>query len=1301
MNIFEITIQRKYEGSWPVVVKRSATGSFLTIRNEGSLKFAEEVFEYLRRTLDPREYGQTLGEYLFFEPEIRDAFVKARTESEDKLCVLLSIEAPDLKSLHWQRLCAPIESDTLDFLALNTRTPLSLYLPSTTDRRFAAIGQHNLRALIAVANPTNLGEYRLADFEAGPVVASVQRALGEIPNDVLGTVEGAVGQATLKDLSHRLTAEHYSLLHIVAHGQVVTKKERPQSQRPRPGAPPVSSTPGVEEAASRTETVLYLANENNQVDPVKATTLIEELGRSGGAKGLPLFIFLSTCESASPQAEADDSLGGLAQRLIRELGIPAVLAMTDKVTIKTAEILAQNFYVQLRKHGYVDQALVEACRALVGRPDVTVPALYSRLEGRPLFSDVGRELTNKDIEFGLDKLKKLLPERAPILVGEFALQATRLRDKLSTARANLSPEAQKEWDEALTAISAICEEVLYLNFRALAFGQEPPAYDNRCPFPGLLAFGVPREEEQDDREFFFGREKLIAQLERKLADHNFLPVLGPSGSGKSSLVLAGLIPALQESEPGLHMAYMKPGADPLAQLGTSLSSPTDGTIILVVDQFEELFTLCTDREVRHVFLDRLLALSEKLRVVITMRADFWGDCAPYRDLAEEMQAHQVLVPPMDHIELRSAVEQQANAVGLHFEADLVNTMLDAVRDEPGAMPLLQHLLRQLWERRHGRWLRASEYRIIGGVRKAIAHTAEDVYAQSLPEEKARLQDIFVRLTRLGEGETLGEDWRATRRRVGMEELVPAGDDPAATKALVTRLATARLVVTSGNEVTGREEVEVAHEALIGYWQRLCDWLDEDRDVLRLREGIRRAALEWQEHEEHESYLVHREERLKRTTENLAEHPRLALNELEQAYLDACWTLQTTLRLEAVLLKVHSALARYEPIRPSWLTWLRSDRPCALIRQLEIPDAADLSRRSSRLASDKLVSLLGVGDVQLPDRSGAGEQHFGAVAWSAASHPQPATRQTAALALTALKPYPQAALQRLQSALAASAKGRRHRLRKAELRGTLVDEDPDNGPLRSELSLMDRIRVWRWRAWRRVIRGRIAGLTLGGALGAGLALGLLRGVLGAPAGESPVIAFLVNFFNAGILGAALSFGILLSEPLLLGQSGKGEATPPLWRAPLHVDRRRAVLAICLGTICFGLAHLMMARLISLGKPVAPPVLRLGFVAGLGLSLALYNQPHAGWHMGILRWLLRLGVAALAFALTQKILNTTGEGYTLAIVRLSSALERDTASKLALIDAALVAMVLTIGITAGLRLAKNRLKQRRDMANQSDS
>jgi energy-coupling factor transporter ATP-binding protein EcfA2 len=331
-------------------------------------------------------------------------------------------------------------------------------------------------------------------------------------------------------------------------------------------------------------------------------------------------------------------------------------------------------------------------------------------------------------------------------------------------------------------------------------------------------------------------------------EHGFLAVLGPSGCGKSSLVLAGVVPALQARFPRLRVAYLTPGSEPLAQLEAALSSASGGDVnpnLIIVDQFEELFTLCRHESERQAFVDRLLALSASTALVLTLRADFWGECAAYGALKDEMQAHQELVAPMDAAALRRAMERQADHVGLRFEAGLGEAILDDVEGEPGAMPLLQHALLLLWQRRHGRWLRWEEYRAIGGIQQAIAHTADEVYLGLAGQEQARMRDIFLRLTRL-EDAPAGAEARDTRRRVGLAELVPAGSEPAETVVLVKRLADARLVVTSLNAASGQEEVEVAHEALIRHWPRLRDWLEEDRAELHLRAGVREAAVEWED-----------------------------------------------------------------------------------------------------------------------------------------------------------------------------------------------------------------------------------------------------------------------------------------------------------------------------------------------------------------------------------------------------------------------------------------------------------------------
>ncbi len=794
MSTFEITIERKTEAGWPIVVERTSPGAVLRLRTEGMLLLGPESdAALLAATLDPRAYGEILGQALFRD-DVRDAFTRARAETtdDDRLRVLLTVEDPDLRAYRWERLSAPLDGDW-DLLALNQEVPFSLYLPSVTDRRFPPVSRRQLRALVIAANPTNLGEYGLAPFDVVTAVGGVRTALDDIESDVLATGDGAegipglLGPATLDTLSERITAGEYTLLHIVGHGSVAR-------------------------GAGEGETTLYLAKPDGTVDAVTGTRLLERLGRLGT---LPRFVFLSACETASATAEAVGGLGGLAQRLVRELGMPAVVAMTDKVTVATATTLAGPFYRHLREGGHPDLALVAATAGLAEKGDITVPALYSRLAGLPLFSDTVlplQDLTPPQIGHGLDRAEPLLNERAPVLIPDaetdggtrrgFSSLAKTLRDLGRADSATLSPALREDRRRALEELDAICTEALDMNFPALALDQDPPLYDARAPFLGLKPFLA------KDRSFFFGRENLVAELQGKLAEHPFLPVLGPSGSGKSSVVLAGLIPALAaasgEPEPYLER-HFRPGDDPLARLDETVQKLGDAPGPIVVDQFEEIFTLCRDETKRATFFERILALTAERPVVLTMRADFWGDCAPYPALRTAMEAHQRLIAPMDASELRKAIEKQAAAVGLRFEADLAATILDQVQGEPGAMPLLQHALLELWHRRHGRWLLAAEYRTLGGVQGAIAKTAETVYAELTDPEKERMRDIFVRLTRLDEEAAAGTERRDTRRRVALEELVPAGGDLEATKNLVWRLANAGLVVTSSSPVAAPPE----------------------------------------------------------------------------------------------------------------------------------------------------------------------------------------------------------------------------------------------------------------------------------------------------------------------------------------------------------------------------------------------------------------------------------------------------------------------------------------------------------------
>jgi WD40 repeat protein/class 3 adenylate cyclase len=393
----------------------------------------------------------------------------------------------------------------------------------------------------------------------------------------------------------------------------------------------------------------------------------------------------------------------------------------------------------------------------------------------------------------------------------------------------------------------------------------PPA-DMPCPYKGLAAF------EADDAQFFFGREELVAELTAWLAGTRFLAVVGPSGSGKSSLVRAGLLPAIwADTLPGSEdwqTLVITPGAHPLEELAVRISllngftpdqvlrgleddpraldlivkhlladQPEDVRLLLVVDQFEEVFALCRDEAERRAFIETLLhavdAENSRVVVVPTIRADFYGRCAEYPDLAAKLQEN-VLVGPMAADELRQAVELPAAVVGLRLEPGLVDTILDDVAGEPGALPLMSHALVETWERRRGRTLTLAGYAASGGVAGAIAQTADSVYAGLEPEDQALARHIFLRLTELGE-----EGTQDTRRRVAPGELVRSAEEARAVGSLLRTLADARLVTT------GEDSVEVAHEALIREWPALRGWLEDDREGLRIHRHLTDSAQEWQ------------------------------------------------------------------------------------------------------------------------------------------------------------------------------------------------------------------------------------------------------------------------------------------------------------------------------------------------------------------------------------------------------------------------------------------------------------------------
>ena len=437
-----------------------------------------------------------------------------------------------------------------------------------------------------------------------------------------------------------------------------------------------------------------------------------------------------------------------------------------------------------------------------------------------------------------------------------------------------------------------------------------------CPYKGLNYF------DEADADLFVGREELTGKLvERVLSlasnggssGTRFLTVVGASGSGKSSLVRAGLVPALRWNKKSVDwpIHIFTPTAHPLESLASSLisgdqpvsaisillddlandarslqifvkrrSSLQQGAhLLLVIDQFEELFALCRLQEERAAFIRNLLNAAAEtdgpVIVIITLRADFYAHCASYPQLREALAANQEYIGAMSHEELRRAIEEPARRARWEFEAGLVDLLLHDVGQEPGALPLLSHALLETWQRRRGRMMTLSGYTSSGGVRGAIAETAEAVFADRFtPEQQEVARRIFLRLTELGDETSTGD----TRRRSTFDELILKAEESNLTHSLLTILADARLIVTA------EDTVEVAHEALIREWPRLRGWLEDNREDLRFHRQLTDAAHEW-DALNREPDMLFRGARLTQTRE-WAVTRHAEMNELEREFLDA-------------------------------------------------------------------------------------------------------------------------------------------------------------------------------------------------------------------------------------------------------------------------------------------------------------------------------------------------------------------------------------------------------------------------------
>ncbi len=393
------------------------------------------------------------------------------------------------------------------------------------------------------------------------------------------------------------------------------------------------------------------------------------------------------------------------------------------------------------------------------------------------------------------------------------------------------------------------------------------------PYRGLFAF---REE---DAKFFFGREEFTEQLQDLVKKQPLVAVVGSSGSGKSSVVFAGLVATLRQEGQWL-IEDFRPSSHPFQALAGALvpllhpdtpaqnrpalveqfanalqkgerrlyeviqqlidSQPTGTRLLLIADQFEEMFTLCEDVAMRHRFMDELVEAidiqkfreEQNFSLVLTLRADFLGQALAYRPFATALQSADVKLGPMSRQDLVRAIANPAKRLGVTFEPGLVMRIVGDVGDEPGNLPLLEFALSALWSLREHNQMTHDAYVQIGGVAGALARHANEVYASLTPQEQKLARRAFAQMVQPGDGT---ED----TRRVAVREDLTAEE-----WQLAQKLANERLVVTGVNEA-GKETVEVVHEALIRSWGLLRQWMSEDRNYRSWQERLRSAMNQWQ------------------------------------------------------------------------------------------------------------------------------------------------------------------------------------------------------------------------------------------------------------------------------------------------------------------------------------------------------------------------------------------------------------------------------------------------------------------------
>jgi hypothetical protein len=815
----------------------------------------------------------------------------------------------------------------------------------------------------------------------------------------------------------------------------------------------------------------------------------------------------------------------------------------------------------------------------------------------------------------------------------------------------------------------------------------------------------------EDRALFKGRDEEIKSVLSLLARRGLLVISGKAGCGKTSLMAAGVTPAVYEhgamvlhlhdyrqpdqavyqalSESSSRISIALPSNPTFSNIIDAMCEKGQGTVVLILDQFERVFEQPDESTCSRELIGKLIEKlpSDYLRPIIVLRDDLLGRLGALLAGHEDLVAYYP-VPLLTRKQAQAAIEQPLAKLNypVTIEGDLVSQEivpdlieLNDVEPKPHSLvypPHLQIVCDYLFRKAY-----AQDHRIDRRLYLSLSDNrgAEGILSRYLQD---RLDDQLADQSNLARQVLLYIASPGVEYWIESDQIEIAGADSRQIRELLVRLVEFGLLIPG--EIDGRPAYAFASQTVKQEAIRLGG--PELEKKLRAKAELKRVYTAWAERKA------------------LADHCQLH-------YIAKYGTHLSLGPVEALLL-LRSAVEHDDSPR-KWVDKLDTAESRELIARLEgsHPDR----QTSTRSPMCKASELLGITAKPLycaEMRDNVGE--YGAVAWSAVASTQPETRQTAALALRV--PYHQHAIDRLDWALRAVHHGRRWR--KAELRGALTDIDPGLGGPNSELPFIDRFLIWLWRFRRRVVvdRYRITALTIGGAIGMGLGLALLRVFLGILARLPIGIEFATSFYWASILGGALALGIALTDSLLSRSEELKDELPPLWTSSHRPNLQRALLVTVIGCSAFGMAHLVVAWFNGLSMVDAPLVAPLGFIGGLVLAAALYDQPQAGLRLGVRRWLLRLGVVAAGFASIQIAFGLVmSAGVSLAVTwpgifykakfsyYLSDFANLDATrwyDVMAILDAVAVGLVLFVGFQIGLHAAVRWLSWWRSLVNRLD-